>query len=112
MLRMEVTMKKLNLKGVNAETVTGVLILALALVNACLKMFGIEMLPIENQEVSDIISAVFLIGSALYNTWKNRNLTSASQAAQNITDAIKQGELLVDDVEKIVQKFKDKNKEA
>ena len=48
-------MKKLNLKGVNAETVTGVLILALALVNACLKMFGIEMLPIENQEISDII---------------------------------------------------------
>lgn len=106
------TMKKFNLKGVNAETVTGVLVLLLALINACLKMFGIDMLPIQNEEVSNIVSIVFLIVSALYNTWKNRNLTSASQAAQNITDAIKNGEILVEDVNTIVQRFKNKDKEA
>ena len=106
------TMKKFNLKGVNAETVTGVLVLLLALINACLKIFGIDMLPIQNEEVSNIVSIVFLIVSALYNTWKNRNLTSASQAAQNITDAIKNGEILVEDVNTIVQRFKNKDKEA
>ena len=41
-------MKNINLKGVNAETVTGVLILLVALVNAVLQMFGINTLPIEN----------------------------------------------------------------
>lgn len=106
------TMKKFNLKGVNAETVTGVLVLLLALINACLKMFGIDMLPIQNEEISNIVSIVFLIVSALYNTWKNRNLTLASQAAQNITDAIKNGEILVEDVNTIVQRFKNKDKEA
>ena len=106
------TMKKFNLKGVNAETVTGVLVLLLALITACLKMFGIDMLPIQNEEISNIVSIVFLIVSALYNTWKNRNLTSASQAAQNITDAIKNGEILVEDVNTIVQRLKNKDKEA
>ena len=106
------TMKKFNLKGINAETVTGVLVLLLALINACLKMFGIDMLPIQNEEVSNIVSIVFLIVSALYNTWKNRNLTLASQVAQNITDAIKNGEILVEDVNTIVQRFKNKDKEA
>ena len=106
------TMKKFNLKGVNAESVTGVLVLLLALINACLKMFGIDMLPIQNEEVSNIVSIVFLIVSSLYNTWKNRNLTLASQVAQNITDAIKNGEILVEDVNTIVQRFKNKDKEA
>lgn len=106
------TMKKFNLKGINAETVTGVLVLLLALINACLKMFGIDMLPIQNEEVSNIVSIVFLIVSSLYNTWKNRNLTLASQVAQNITDAIKNGEILVEDVNTIVQRFKNKDKEA
>ena len=45
-------MKNINLKGVNAETVTGVLILLVALVNAVLQMFGINTLPIENEEVT------------------------------------------------------------
>lgn len=100
-------MKKINLKGITAETVTGILILLLALVNATLQMFGINTLPIENEEIANIVSTVFLIMTVLYNTWKNRNITSASQVAQNITDAIKDGEILADDVMFIVDKMKE-----
>jgi SPP1 family holin len=100
-------MNKINLKGVNKEAITGILILLLALVNATLQMFGIETLPINNEEVSAIISTVFLIVTALYNTWKNRNLTTASQTAQNITDAIKNGEILADDIMFIMDKVKE-----
>lgn len=99
-------MNKINLKGITAETVTGILILLLALVNATLQMFGINTLPIENEEVTNIVSTVFLIATALWNTWKNRNITTASQVAQNITDSIKNGELLVDDVDKLIKKIK------
>ena len=99
-------MNKINLKGITAETVTGILILLLALVNATLQMFGINTLPIENDEVTNIVSTVFLIATALWNTWKNRNITTASQVAQNITDSIKNGELLVDDVDKLIKKIK------
>ena len=99
-------MNKINLKGITAETVTGILILLLALVNATLQMFGINTLPIENDEVTNIVSTVFLIATALWNTWKNRNITTASQVAQNITDSIKNGEVLADDIDELIKKIK------
>ena len=99
-------MKNINLKGVTAEAVTGVLVLLVALVNAVLQMFGINTLPIENGEVSEIVSTVFLIATTLYNVYKNRNITVASQKAQQITDAIKAGEILVEDVDTLLSKCK------
>ena len=99
-------MKNINLKGITAEAVTGILILLVALINAVLQMFGINTLPIENGEVSEIVSTVFLIVTTLYNVYKNRNITIASQKAQEVTDAIKAGELLVDDVDALLNKIK------
>ena len=105
-------MNKINLKGVSKEAVTGILILLVALINAILQMFGVETLPINNEEVSTIISTVFLIVTALYNTWKNRNITTASQTAQEITEAIKNGEILSDDIMFIIDKIKEQKKET
>lgn len=98
-------MKKFNLKGVTAEAVTGVVILLVALVNAVLQMFGFNTIPIADSDVSGVISTVFLIGTTLYNVYKNRNITVASQKAQDITDAIKNGELLVEDVQELLDKI-------
>lgn len=99
-------MNKINLKGVTSEAVTGVLILVVALINAVLQMFGINTLPIKDEEISVIVSGVFVIGAALYNTWKNRNVTPASQIAQQVTDMIKNGELLIEDVQALISKVK------
>ena len=99
-------MKKINLKGVTAEAVTGVLVLLVALINAVLQMFGINTLPIENGEVSEIVSTVFLIATTLYNVYKNRNVTVASQKAQQVVDSLKAGELLVEDVDALLDKIK------
>lgn len=101
-------MKNINLKGVTAEAVTGVLILLIALVNAVLQMFGVNTLPIENEEVSNIISTVFLIITALWNTWKNRNVTTISQEVQQIADAMRNGEILEKDVKELINKIKTK----
>lgn len=98
-------MKKFNLKGITAEAVTGVLILVVALVNAIFQMFGINTIPIADNDVSEVVSTVFLIVTTLYNVYKNRNITIASQKAQNITDAIKNGELLVEDVQELLDKI-------
>ena len=99
-------MKNINLKGVTAEAVTGVLVLLVALINAVFQMFGVNTLPIENGEVSEIVSTVFLIGTTLYNVYKNRNITVASQKAQQVTDAIKAGEILIKDVDALLDKVK------
>lgn len=99
-------MNKINFKGINAETVTGVFILLIALINAVLRMFGVDTIPIENEEISNIISTVFLIVSALWNAYKNRNISTAAQTAQKVTDAIKSGVILAEDVDEIIEKCK------
>lgn len=99
-------MNRINLKGVTAEAVTGVLLLVVALVNAVLQMFGYNVIPITDTDVSEIVSVVFLIATILYNTYKNRNVTTASQKAQEITDAIKNGELLIEEVDDLLNKVR------
>lgn len=99
-------MKKINLKGVNVQSVTGVALLAVALINAILQMFGYDTLPISNDDVSVIISSVFVVITAAYTTYKNLNVSKASQTAQQITDLIKSGELLAEDVDEFIDKFK------
>lgn len=99
-------MNKINLKGITAENVTGILILLVALINAVLQMFGINTLPIEDGEITNIISTVFLIATTLWNTWKNRNITTVSQEVQQIADAIKSGELLEKDVKELIEKIR------
>ena len=99
-------MKNINLKGVTAEAVTGVLVLLVALINASLQMFGVNTLPIENGEVSEVVSTIFLIITTLYNVYKNRNISTASQKAQEITNALKSGELLIEDVDELLGKVK------
>lgn len=100
-------MKKINLKGITAEAITGVLVLLVALINAILQMFGYNTLPIADDNISTIVSIVFLIVTTLYNTYKNRNISTASQVAQNITDSIKNGEILIEDVNTLLEKCKE-----
>ena len=99
-------MKKINLKGITSEAVINVALLILALVNAVLQMFGINILPIDDTDVTAIVSGAFVVATALYNTWKNRNISTASQIAQEITDAIKSGEMFADDVKAAIEKCK------
>lgn len=99
-------MNKINLKGITAENVTGIFILLVALINAVLQIFGINTLPIEDGEVSNIISTVFLIATTLWNTWKNRNITTVSQEVQQIADALRSGELLEKDIKELIVKIR------
>ena len=100
-------MKKINIKGLTPSSITTVVVLIIALVNAVLQIFGINTIPITDDEVSEIVSIVFLIVTSLYSTYKNFNVTPASQVAQDITDAIKNGEIVADDIEEILKKIKE-----
>ena len=100
-------MKKLNLKGLTPSSITTVVVLLIALINAVLQIFGINTIPVTNDEVSEIVSILFLIVTSLYSTYKNFNVTFASQIAQNITDAIKNGELVAEDIDEILKKIKE-----
>lgn len=102
-------MKKLNLKGITSEAVISIILQIIAVVNMALQMFGFDTLPISNENVTVIISLLFTIVITAWNTWKNRNLTKASQEAQQITDMIKNGEVMVDEIVEVIQGFKDRS---
>jgi len=98
--------KKINTSGITSESIIGVLLLLISLINAVLQILNIDTLPIENEEISAIISGVFLIVTSLWNTWKNRNISTASQLAQSITDSLKNGEILEEDIRKLITKIR------
>lgn len=99
-------MKKFNLKGIKKESVIRIAILLLALINTILQTGGMNTLPILDEDVSKTISDAFLTVNVFYNTWKNCNLTEASQTAQGVTDTIKNGEVLAEDVKEIIESIK------
>lgn len=94
--------KKINLKGITAEAVSGVLILLIALINAILQMCGVNIIPINNETITEFISAAFLVITSLYNAYKNRNISTASQISQQLTDAMKDGTIAVEKVEELI----------
>ena len=100
---------KINLNGINASTVARIVILLLALVNATLQMLGFNTIPITNDEISNFVSILFVIGTVLYNAYKNLNVSKPSQIAQTLTDCIKNGEIAVEQAEDMIQKIKDSN---
>ena len=100
---------KINLKGLTKESIAGVLILLVALINAILQIFGIDILPISNDDINNIVSTVFLLGSSIYTVYKNFNISTPSQTGQHVTDAIKNGEVLIDQVEDMIDKLKKEN---
>ncbi|MBC5688217.1 phage holin [Mediterraneibacter sp. NSJ-55] len=105
-------MKNINLKGLTKENVIGVVVLLVALINAILQIFGIQTLPVTNDEVSNIISTIFLIATTAYGVYNNFNVSKPSQIAQQITDGIKDGELLVEQVEDMIEKLKNTYKDT
>lgn len=102
-------MMKVNLSGINASAVARIVILLLALVNTTLQMLGLNTIPITNDEISNFVSILFVIGAALYNAYKNFNVSKPSQIAQILTDCIKNGEIAVDQAEEMIKKIKDAN---
>ena len=105
-------MKNFNIKGLTPQSVGGVFILLLALVNAILQIFGYKPVQIGNDEIYEIISTIFLIGASIYTTYKNFNVTTASQTAQELTNAIKNGEVLIAEVDDLLEKVKKSQEES
>jgi len=98
-------MKKINLKGVDIKAITGIAVLLLALVNAVLQMFGLNPLPIKDDEIVNVVSMLWLIGSAVYTTYKNFNVSEIAQVLQKILNAVKSGKISVEDVKELTDKL-------
>ncbi|MFR6311004.1 phage holin [Anaerofustis stercorihominis] len=92
-------MKKINWKEVDKGTIARTLILFLGLINAGLKLFGMDILPISDGQINTAVTAVWAVGGALWTWWKNNSFTSAAQAGDNLKNALKEGTVKAEDLE-------------
>lgn len=83
-----------------------ILSLAFALLNMILTLFGLNPVPIANEVAYEIISIAVTVVVVFWNAWKNNNFTSAAKLAQKVLDAIKNGNITADRIEKLLTENK------
>lgn len=78
-----------NLK-ISASTIARTAALALALTNQVLSAAGKPVLPIESENLEQLVTAVITIGASIWAWWKNNSFTSeairADEFMQNLRD--------------------------
>ena len=78
-----------NLK-ISASTIARTAALALALTNQVLSAAGKPVLPIESENLEQLVTAIITIGASLWAWWKNNSFTSeairADEYMQNLRD--------------------------
>lgn len=65
-------------RSISAATVARTAVLGLALTNQLLSAAGKPVLPINNEQVEQLVSAGFTIGAALASWWYNNSFTQSA----------------------------------
>lgn len=66
------------------------LVLAIALLNQMLVMFGWSPLPFEQEEIEQGLTAVFTVLATLWTYWKNNSVTREGQKADKYLKHLKE----------------------
>lgn len=74
---------------VKTDTIVRTVILVVALVNQVLTMSGHSMLPISDEQITEVITLVFTIGASLWAWWKNNSFTKAAIEADEYLEDLK-----------------------
>jgi len=71
------------------ETVIRTAVLALALINQVLTIFGHSIIPITNEQVTELISVSWTVGASLWAWWKNNSFTLPAIQADKLLNELK-----------------------
>ena len=72
------------MKNISKGTITRTAILGLALTNQVLTVFGKSPIPIDDDTVSNLISAGFTVGAGIAAWWKNNSFTKKAIEADKV----------------------------
>lgn len=78
-----------DLKNVTAGTWVRVVLLLLGVINYFLNAFGIDTIKFDNEQITQLVNAVYITATGFYALWKNNNFTAEAQEAQRYLDDIK-----------------------
>lgn len=77
-------MKKINLKGVKAQTWARTLVLLLALISQLAVILGKKSNAIDVDQWQEYVTYIFTVGASIVAWWKNNSFTKNAQTADNI----------------------------
>ena len=69
--------------NITAGTIARTAVLFLALVNQCLTMAGISPIPIEDEQITVLISTTWTVVAAVVAWWKNNSFTKEAVEADH-----------------------------
>lgn len=75
--------------NVSKATIIRTICLVIAITNMVLEMRGHSIIPIDNELVTEAISVIFLIGSAVASWWKNNSFTKEAIEADKYLETLK-----------------------
>ena len=64
---------------ITAGTIARTIVLLLALVNQCLSMAGIQVIPIADEDINTLVTTLWTVCAALVAWWKNNSFTKAAR---------------------------------
>lgn len=76
--------------NIKIDTIIRTIVLMLALVNQILTATGHSVLPITDDQITQLISLVATIGASVWAWWKNNSFTKAAVAADKTMKELKQ----------------------
>nr|DAH20849.1 MAG TPA: holin [Caudoviricetes sp.] len=77
-------MKKINLKGVTAQTWARTLVLVLALISQLAVILGKRSEAIDIDQWQEYVTYIFTVGASIVAWWKNNSFTDKAQDADNV----------------------------
>jgi SPP1 family holin len=80
-----------KMKNVTPGTWARTLVLLLALINQVLSILGHSPLPISDDQVNELVTALFTIVAAVIAWWKNNSFTAEALASDKVLRELKKG---------------------
>ncbi len=77
--------KEAHMKNsISAGTIARTIILFLALLNQCLSMAGIQVIPIDDETINALVTTTWTVAAALAAWWKNNSFTQKAIEADKV----------------------------
>lgn len=77
------------MKNVKTETIVRTVILIVALINQALTISGHSLLPITDEQITEVITLVITIGASMWAWWKNNSFTKSAIEADKVLAELK-----------------------
>lgn len=77
------------MKNIKTDTIVRTVILVVALINQVLTTMGKSVIPVNDDQLTELITLVITIGASLWAWWKNNSFTKNAIKADKVLSDLK-----------------------